>query len=123
MAAIRVITLVGGAVSAKEVKMPQSKEVKKEQARLRMQKMRNNSVTKQSVTSDSVTSWETMPLKDIISALPQDIVDYIENVSRRYGLREQRLRRAYKYQVWHDENFINGIHKGSNYRQFVRTTE
>ncbi len=90
--------------------MPQSKEVKTEQARLRMQKMRN----KDSVTSDSVTSWETMPLKDI--KLPQDIISYIENIASRYGLRELRLRRAYKYQVWHDENFINGIHKDSKYR-------
>ncbi len=36
--------------------------------------------------------WETLPLKDIISALPQDILGYIKNVSSRYGLREQRLR-------------------------------
>ena len=65
--------------------------------------------------------WETMPLKDV--KLPQDIIGYIENVSSRYGLRELRLRRAYKYQVWHDENFINGIHKGSKYRQFVEATK
>ncbi len=60
--------------------------------------------------------WETMPLKDVISALPQDITGYIENVSRRYGLRELRLRRAYKYKVWHDASFINGKHKDSKYR-------
>lgn len=64
-------------------------------------------------------NWETMPLKDIISALPRDIVSYIENVASKYGMREQRLRRAYKYQVWHDENFINGVHKDSKYRQYV----
>lgn len=93
--------------------MPQSKEVKTEQARLRMQKMRNKGA---SVTSDSVTSWETMPLAEIKQALPQDIVSYIENVSAKYGLREQRLRRAYKYKVWHEANFINGIHRDSKYR-------
>ena len=58
--------------------------------------------------------WEALPLKDI--KLPQDIIDYIENVSTRYGLRELRLRRAYKYKVWHDASFINGMHKDSKYR-------
>ena len=86
-------------------------------SKLRMQKMRQG-VTTEGVTMKGVT-WETMPLTEIKQALPQDIIDYIENVSRRYGLRGLRLRRAYKYQVWHDENFINGIHKDSKYRQFV----
>ena len=86
-----------------------SKEVKTEQARLRMQKMRNKGVTEQSVTSDSVTSWEL--LKDIKASLPQDIVSYIESVGQRYSDTELRLRRAYKYKVWHDKNFVNGVHR------------
>lgn len=71
---------------------------------------------------DGSNNWETMPLKDIISALPQDIVNYIESVSSKYGLREIRLRRAYKYQVWHEKNFINGIHKDSKYWRFAGVT-
>ena len=30
---------------------------------------------------------------------------------------EGRFRRAYKYQVWHNENFTDGVHKDS--REFV----
>ena len=83
----------------------------------RMRRYRDKGVTKQGVTDEGVT-WETMPLKEIIAALPQDIVSYIE--STRYGSTEIRFRRAYKYKVWHDANFINGIHKTSKYREYVR---
>ncbi len=93
------------------------KERATEASKLRMQKMRQG-VTKQGVTDEGVT-WETIPLEDIKATLPQDIVSYIENVASKYGLLEQRFRRAYKYQVWHDENFINGIHKDSKHRKVV----
>jgi len=79
-----------------------------------MKKVRGN--TEQGNTADGNTEWETMPLGDIKPVLPQDIISYIKSVGKRYGMVEQRLRRAYKYQVWHDANFINGIHKGSKYR-------
>ncbi len=111
--------------------MPQSKEVHKEymrqirkagkQAHTAIEARQYEDIGSQDgrVHNKGSQNWETMPLKDIISALPQDIIDYIENVSSRYGLREQRLRRAYKYQVWHNENFINGIHKDSKYLRFI----
>ena len=64
-------------------------------------------------------------LRGIISALPQDIIDYIENVSRKYKVvsQEERLRTAYKYRVWHEANFINGVHKESHtIRDLVEAT-
>ena len=73
-------------------------------------------VTKQGVTDEGVT-WETMSLKDIKSALPDDIVVDIIAVGEYDRIRERsttlegRFRRAYKYQVWHDANFIDGVHK------------
>ena len=97
--------------------MPQSKGVKNEQTRLRMQKMRNKKgVTTDSVTDEGVT-WETIPLKDIKELLPEDIVTDIialgeyDRIRERSVTLEGRFRLAYKYRVWHDENFIDGIHK------------
>jgi len=90
--------------------MPQSKERHAEWMRVR------RGAQNKGAQAEGAQDWETMPLKDVISALPEDIVDYIESVSTKYGLREQRLRRAYKYHVWHKENFINGVHKDSKYR-------
>ena len=89
--------------------MPRSKERHAEYMREKRGSQRGSQNSR--VHSEGSQDWETMLLKDIISVLPQDIVNYIENVASKYGLREQRLRRAYKYQVWHDENFINGIHR------------
>lgn len=94
------------------------KEIAKTAVRDRQRRHRQG-VTQGGVTGQGVT-WETLPLGDIKSALPRDIVSYIENVAGKYGLLEQRLRRAYKYQVWHEANFINGIHKDSKYRQFLK---
>lgn len=86
--------------------MPRSK---KEQTRIRVRRYRERkSVTSDSVTSKSVT--DTISISDIKTILPQDIISYIENVGSRYGLTEQRFRRAYEYQVWHNENFISGVH-------------
>ena len=73
-----------------------------------MQKMRN----KKGVT------WETIPIKEIKELLPDDIVADIIAVGEYDRIRERnitlegRFRQAYKYQVWHNENFIDGVHKG-----------
>lgn len=90
---------------------------KKEQSKLRMRKMRNkDSVTSDSVTSPSVT-WETIPIKEIKAILPSYLVKEIEALAEYDQIRqrpvtlEDRLRKAYKYHVWHGENFIKGIHK------------
>ncbi|GAF94092.1 unnamed protein product [marine sediment metagenome] len=80
------------------------KETAKVAARDRQRKHR------QGVTGQGVT-WETIPLEDIKTVLLDDIVGYILKVGERYGNTEQRLRRAYKYHLWHDKNFINGVHK------------
>lgn len=96
--------------------MPQSKERHAEWMRER------RGAQDKGAQPEGAQDWETLPLKDITSALPQDIISYIESISSRYGLRDQRLRWAYKYKVWHDENFINGVHKDSKSRQFVEAT-
>lgn len=96
------------------------KEKQKEAQRTAMDRLRGSQRGSQNDRVHSEGSHETLLLKDIKSALPQDIIAYIESVGSRYGLIEQRLRRAYKYQVWHEANFINGIHKGSKYRQYAR---
>ena len=56
-------------------------------------------------------------LKEIKLALPKDIVADImvlgeyDRIRQRSVTLERRFRLAYKYQVWHNENFIDGIHK------------
>ena len=91
------------------------KEKRNKASKVRMQKMRQG-VTKQGVTDEGVT-WETLPIKDIKELLPDDIVADIISLGEYDHIRERnitlegRFRKAYKYQVWHDENFINGIHK------------
>ena len=94
------------------------KEKRKDAARDRQRKHR------QGVTQEGVT-WETISLKDIKSALPDDIVADITALGEYDRIRERnitlegRFRRAYKYKVWHDENFIDGIHRGSKYRELA----
>ena len=56
-------------------------------------------------------------LREIKSALPKDIVDDIivlgeyDRIRQRSVTLEGRFRSAYKYHVWHDETFIDGIHR------------
>ncbi len=106
------------------------KERANEASRLRMQRKRQGvtlGVTKQGVTDEGVT-WETMPIKDIKEALPDNIVEDIialgeyDRIRHRPITLEERFRRAYKYQVWYNENFINAIHKDSKYRQYAEAT-
>ena len=85
--------------------MPQSKERHTEWMRERR------------VHKKGAQDWETISLKDIKSALPEDIVADIISLCEYDRIRERsvtlegRFRLAYKYKVWHDENFIDGIHK------------
>ena len=85
--------------------MPQSKEVHKEYMR------------KRRVHKEGSQNWETLPIRDIKELLPEDIVAGIISLGEYDRIRERnvtlegRFRLAYKYQVWHDENFIDGIHK------------
>ena len=103
--------------------MPQSKERHTEW-------MRERRVHKQGAQGEGAQpkgsqDWETISLRDIKSALPDDIVADIIAISEYDCIKERnitlegRFRRAYKYHVWHDENFIDGIHKDSKYREFV----
>ena len=109
--------------------MPQSKEVHKEYMRQRRGSQTKGSQTEgaQNLTSfpesstESVTSRtrETIPIKQIKETLPDSLVNQIERLSEwgilhnRPTTLEDRLRLAYKYHVWHEENFIGGIHRGA----------
>ena len=66
--------------------------------------------------------WET--IKEIKEILPGYLVKEIEalvvwdELLGRAITLEGRWRNAYKYHMWHEENFIDGIHKDS--RQFIK---
>lgn len=102
---------------------------KREQARIRKQRQRDKErdigerdTQKRDILGrdiDSVTSWETIPLDDIKAVLPQDITCSIIGIGEHYGNTDQRLRRAYKYHLWHEANFIDGVHKDSKYRKYI----
>jgi len=77
--------------------MPQSKEVKREQARLRMRKMRNKGVTKQGVTR----------IEFIRKELNDDyLIKGIEAASLRFNDRDARYERAYRYFRWRNGEVI-----------------
>ena len=82
-------------------------------------------VNKEGVNSEGSQDWETIPLEEIKEILPSNtLIDIIAisdygRIRQRPIMFEERLRRAYKYQVQHDEDFINGIHKDSKYRKYV----
>ena len=65
-------------------------------------------------------------VREIKLALPKDIVSDIivlgeyDRIRERSITLEGRFRRAYKYHVWHNENFIDGIHKHSKYRLVLK---
>ena len=97
--------------------MPGSKEVHKEGG--------SQTEGSQNTTSSPESgTWETIPLKEIKEILPAHLVDEIVSLVRWDELKHRaitdRWRNAYKYHVWHEETFINGIHKGSKYRQFIK---
>ena len=95
--------------------MPISKAKMRERKRLE-----RAVVNPKSILSSGVT-WETMPITDIKEVLPDNIVEDIINLGEYDCIRkrpitlEERFRLAYKYQVWHDDNFIDGIHEDSKY--------
>ena len=78
-----------------------------------------NTTSSPESSTKSVTSgtWETIPIKQIKEILPDSLVNQIERLSEwsilhnRPATFEDRLRMAYKYHVWHEENFIHGVHK------------
>ncbi len=56
-------------------------------------------------------------VREIKGILPDDLVARIkvlgeyDRLKHRATTLEDRLRMAYKYHVWHEANFINGVHK------------
>ncbi|KKL58416.1 hypothetical protein LCGC14_2225550 [marine sediment metagenome] len=68
--------------------------------------------------------WETITVKEIKEILPEYLVSGILSLGRYDEIRQRpitmddRFRNAYKYHVWHEANFIDGIHKDS--RQFIK---
>lgn len=91
--------------------MPQSKERHAEWMR------RRRGAQTGKVHREGARDWETVSIKDIKEALPDNIVEDIivlgeyDRIRERSITLEGRFRRAYKYQVRHEANFINGIHK------------
>ena len=100
-------------------------EAKKRYQRDYMKSKRSNKGLTANGSNKEGLTWETIPLKDIKELLPKDIVADIlalgeyDRIKERSITLEGRFRLAYKYQVWHDENFIDGIHRGSKYRANV----
>ena len=107
--------------------MSQSKERHTEYMREKRQGSQGGSQNTK-VHSKGSQDWETISIKDIKELLPEDIVTDIialgeyDRIRERSITLEGRFRLAYKYQVWHDENFIDGIHRGSKYRQLAEVT-
>ena len=84
--------------------------------------MKSKRSNKEGSNSGGSNNWETIPIKDIKEILPKDIVGDIlrlgeyDRIRQRPITLEMRFRRAYKYHLWHEANFINGVHKNSKYR-------
>ncbi len=95
-------------------KMPQSKEVHKEYMRARREGSQEGSQTQGSQPKGS-QDWETIPVAEIKKILPEHIQNDIIIAGVKKGNTEMRFRRAYKYHLWHQANFINGVHKDSKY--------
>ncbi len=102
--------------------MPGSKEVHKEGG--------SQTEGSQNTTSSPESgTWETIPLKEIKEILPDSLVERMQVLSehdrlrQRPGTAEDRVRMAYKYHVWHEANFTDGIHNDSKYRQFIQVKE
>ena len=95
-----------------------------EASKERMRKHRQG-VTKQGVTDEGVT-WETIAIKEIKEILPGHLVKEIEalvvwdELLKRAVTMEERWRNAYKYHVWHEANFTDGIHNDSKYRAMIK---
>ena len=100
--------------------MPISKAKMRERKRLE-----RAVVNPKSILSSGVT-WETIPIKEIKEILPGYLVKEIEalvvwdELHNRAITLEGRWRNAYKYHVWHEENFTDGIHNGSKYRDMIK---
>ena len=67
--------------------------------------------------TEGAQDWETILIKEIKEILPEYLVKEIEALAEYDRIRqrpltlEDRFRIAYKYHVWHEGNFTNGIHK------------
>ncbi len=65
-------------------------------------------------------------VREIKGILPDDLVarimvlDEYDRLKHRATTLEDRLRGAYKYHVWHEENFTDGIHNGSKFRGMIK---
>ncbi len=77
-------------------------------------------------STESVTSgtWETIPLKEIKEILPShleiEVLGEYDRLRQRSITLEGRFRRAYKYHVWHEANFTDGIHNDSKFRGMIQ---
>ena len=104
--------------------MPQSKERHAEYMREK-RGSQEGSKTKGSQPEGS-QDWETISIKEIKEILPSYLVKEIEGICEYDRLKQRnitvegRFRRAYKYHLWHEANFIGGMHKDSKYRQFFK---
>ena len=97
--------------------MPYKDKDKRNQAGINNGGVNTTSSPESSTKSVTSGTWEIIPIKQIKEILPDSLVNQIERLSEwsilhnRPATFEDRLRLAYKYHVWHEENFINGIHK------------